>query len=46
MVRFGAAPARDREKARQRRFLQVRGYSLSAALRVLRGGGIRSDDDT
>lgn len=42
--RFGAAPANDREKARQVRYLQARGYSLSTALRVLRAAGSRDDD--
>jgi regulatory protein len=43
--RFGVAPANDREKARQVRFLQARGYSLSVALRVLRAAGHRDADD-
>jgi regulatory protein len=43
--RFGAAPANDREKARQVRFLQARGYSLSTALRVLRAAGIGEGND-
>ena len=34
--RFGRAPADDREKARQVRFLQSRGFSLSAILKLLR----------
>jgi len=34
--RFGRAPADDREKARQVRFLQSRGFSLAAILRLLR----------
>jgi regulatory protein len=34
--RFGRAPADEREKARQVRFLQSRGFSLSAILRLLR----------
>lgn len=34
--RFGRPPADDREKARQVRFLQARGFSLSAILRLLR----------
>jgi regulatory protein len=41
--RFGVAPANQREKARQVRFLEARGYSLSIALRVLRAVGVRSD---
>ena len=43
--RFGAAPANDREKARQVRFLQARGYSLSTALRVLRAAGSGEGND-
>jgi regulatory protein len=35
--RFGHAPADEREKARQVRFLQTRGFSLSAIFRLLRG---------
>ena len=34
--RFGKAPANDREKARQVRFLQSRGFSLSAIFKLLR----------
>jgi regulatory protein len=34
--RFGKAPTSDREKARQVRFLQSRGFSLSAILKLLR----------
>ena len=34
--RFGRPPADDREKARQVRFLQARGFSLSAILALLR----------
>ncbi len=34
--RFGVAPRDDREKARQVRFLQSRGFTLSAILRFLR----------
>jgi regulatory protein len=41
--RFGSPPANEREKARQVRFLQARGFALSAILRFLRtaaeGGG-------
>jgi regulatory protein len=44
--RFGIAPANERDKARQVRFLQARGYSLSVALRVMRAAGHRGDDDT
>ena len=41
--RFGRAPADDREKARQVRYLQARGFSLSTILALLRkvaGGAI------
>jgi len=34
--RFGVLPKDDREKARQVRFLQARGYSIAIALKVLR----------
>lgn len=34
--KFGAPPKDDKEKARQIRFLQSRGYGLSVALRVLK----------
>jgi regulatory protein len=34
--RFGRAPANDKEKARQVRFLQSRGFALSAIFRLLR----------
>lgn len=34
--RFGAPPASDKEKARQVRFLQSRGFSLSAIFKLLR----------
>jgi regulatory protein len=34
--RFGAAPRDDREKARQVRFLQSRGFALSAIFKLLR----------
>jgi regulatory protein len=40
--RFGKPPANDREKARQVRFLQSRGFSLSAILKLLRSP---PDDD-
>jgi regulatory protein len=44
--RFGAAPANQREKARQVRFLQSRGYGLSVVLRVLRTAGAPLDDES
>jgi regulatory protein len=34
--KFGAPPANDREKARQIRFLQSRGFALSAIFKLLR----------
>ena len=34
--RFGVAPANDKEKARQIRFLQSRGFALSAIVKLLR----------
>ena len=37
--RFGRAPVNEREKARQVRFLQSRGFALSAILKLLRGQG-------
>jgi len=37
MRRFGKAPEGAAEKARQVRFLQARGFSLEAILRLLRG---------
>ena len=40
--RFGRAPVDEREKARQVRFLQSRGFSLSAIFRLLRAP---PDDD-
>src|SRR5258708_6285599 len=40
--RFGAAPVDEREKARQVRFLQARGFALAAILKLLRGVEERS----
>ena len=37
--RFGCAPADEREKGRQVRFLLARGYTASIAFRVLRNAG-------
>lgn len=42
--RFGVAPANEREKARQWRFLLSRGYPPSVALKVLREAGAAIDD--
>jgi regulatory protein len=36
--RFGRVPADEREKARQVRFLQARGFALSTILKLLREG--------
>ena len=44
--RFGVAPANQREKARQVRFLQSRGYGLAVVLRVLRAAGTPQDEDS
>ena len=43
--RFGKAPADEREKARQVRFLVSRGYATSVVLRIVRAAGARGDDD-
>jgi regulatory protein len=42
--RFGVPPGTERDKARQVRFLQARGFSLSVVLRVLRTAGVPPDD--
>jgi regulatory protein len=44
--RFGVPPRDERDKARQVRFLQARGYPLSIALAVLRRAGVTDADDT
>ncbi|MEO5700443.1 MAG: regulatory protein RecX [Casimicrobiaceae bacterium] len=41
--RFGAPPRDDREKSRQVRFLQSRGFALAAIFRLLRALGARGD---
>jgi len=43
--RFGQPPRDERDKARQVRFLQARGYSLSVALAVMRKAGVTQGDD-
>ncbi|MBM3344224.1 MAG: regulatory protein RecX [Betaproteobacteria bacterium] len=43
--KFRQSPRDDKEKARQIRFLQARGYSLALALRVLKNGGADNDSD-
>jgi len=42
--RFGAPPGSDREKARQIRFLQSRGFALSAIFKLLRDPPAADDD--
>ena len=42
--RFGAPPANGREKARQVRFLQSRGFGLSAIFKLLRNPPVGEDD--
>jgi regulatory protein len=42
--RFGKAPADQKEKARQVRFLQSRGFALQIVFRVLRDQGVQPDD--
>jgi regulatory protein len=44
--RFGVPPRDERDKARQVRFLQSRGYPLSVALSVLRRVGVRDADES
>jgi regulatory protein len=43
--RFGKPPADDREKARQVRFLQSRGFPVSAILKLLRSPPGRDDEN-
>jgi regulatory protein len=43
--RFRVPPANDRDKARQVRFLQARGYPLSVVLKVMRAAGVADIDD-
>jgi regulatory protein len=42
--RFGKAPADEREKARQVRFLVSRGFATSVVFRILRAAGSPGDD--
>jgi regulatory protein len=42
--RFGKAPADEREKARQVRFLVSRGYATNVVFRVLRAAGVAADE--
>jgi regulatory protein len=43
--RFGKAPENQKEKARQVRFLQSRGFSLQVVFKVLRDHGVQPDDE-
>ncbi|MBK7472375.1 MAG: RecX family transcriptional regulator [Betaproteobacteria bacterium] len=43
--RFGKPPADQKEKARQVRFLQSRGFALNVVFRVLREQGVAADDE-
>ena len=43
--RFGKAPADQKEKARQVRFLQSRGFALQIVFKVLREHGVAADDE-
>jgi regulatory protein len=43
--KFGAPPKDEKDKARQVRWLQARGFSLSLVLRLLRAEGARSADE-
>jgi regulatory protein len=43
--RFGQAPADERERARQVRFLMARGYSVAVAFKVLRGARTPDADE-
>ena len=43
--RFGTAPADQKQKARQVRFLQSRGFALSVVFRILKEAGASADDE-
>ncbi len=43
--RFGQAPADEKEKARQVRFLQARGFSPALIFQILREAGVKADDE-
>ena len=43
--RFGKAPVDQKEKARQVRFLQSRGFALDVVFRVLKSAGADTDDE-
>lgn len=44
--RFGKAPADQKEKARQVRFLQSRGFALGVVFRILKEAGAADDEDS
>ena len=44
LQKFGKAPADQKEKARQVRFLQSRGFALGVVFRILKEGGASADD--
>jgi regulatory protein len=43
--RFGVAPADQKQKARQVRFLQSRGFSLAVVFRILKAAGASDADE-
>ena len=43
--RFGTPPADQKQKARQVRFLQSRGFALSVVFRILKEAGASTDDE-
>ena len=43
--KFGIQPREDKEKARQMRFLQSRGFSIEVILKVLKSAGVRQADE-
>ncbi len=43
--RFGKPPADQKEKARQVRFLQSRGFALQIIFRILRDQGVAAEDE-
>jgi regulatory protein len=42
--RFGALPQDQKEKAKQVRFLQSRGFSLDVIFKILKSGGLAGDE--
>jgi len=43
--KYGVAPQDAKEKTRQMRFLQSRGFSIEVILKVLKSAGVRSADE-